>query len=212
MSILPTPLHPAIVHLPIAIAVLAPLFALGALWAIRRGVRPRWAWSVPVALLAILMVSGWAALQTGDAEHERVEDKLGEQVVETHEEAAEGFLAFAGVVLLASAAGFLAGRTGTAARGLATAGTVALLAVGYNVGHTGGKLAYPDAVTAGAAATASGMGTLAESDDEDDRDEADDDDDDDDEDGQGTAPATPAAAGEKAATISPITENAVKAP
>ncbi|MCC7052247.1 MAG: hypothetical protein IT355_03205 [Gemmatimonadaceae bacterium] len=175
MSILPTPLHPAIVHLPIAIAVLAPLFALAALWAIRRGITPRWAWSVPVALLAVLMVSGWAALQTGDADHERVEDRLGEQVVETHEEAAEAFLAFAGAVLGISAAGFLAGRAGSAARVIGTVGTVALLAVGYNVGHTGGKLAYPDAtspatVSAGGSSSEPARSGTADDDDDDDDD------------------------------------------
>jgi uncharacterized membrane protein len=36
MNVLPTPLHPLIVHLPIAMTVLLPLFGLGALIAIRR--------------------------------------------------------------------------------------------------------------------------------------------------------------------------------
>lgn len=142
MSILPVPLHPAIVHLPIAIAVLAPLFVIGALVAIRRGVRAVWAWGVPVALLSILMLSGWAALQTGGSEGERVERTVGEPAVEQHEEAAEGFLVAAGLVLVISLAGFARGRVGGSARLVTALGTVGLLAIGYNVGHSGGTLVY----------------------------------------------------------------------
>jgi uncharacterized membrane protein len=151
MFALPSPLHPAIVHLPIAIAVLAPIFALGALWAIHRGVRAVWAWGVPVALLSILMLSGWAALQTGGAEGERVEKVVGESAVETHEEAAEVFLVATGVVLLLAIPGFAKGRTGTIARGVTAAGTIVLLGVGYNVGHSGGALVYRNGQTGGSA-------------------------------------------------------------
>lgn len=34
---LPNPLHPSIVHFPVVLAFLLPLFAAGALWAIRLG-------------------------------------------------------------------------------------------------------------------------------------------------------------------------------
>lgn len=147
MSILPNPLHPAIVHLPIAIALLAPLFAIGALWAIRRGAAARFAWTVPTALLALLLVSGWTALQTGEGDEERVEDTVGRGVIHAHEEAAEAFLLVAGGVLLVTSAGFMKGRAGEVARMAGTAGTLAVLAMGFNVGHTGGKVAYPDADT-----------------------------------------------------------------
>ena len=41
-SIIPNPLHPAIVHLPMAIVVLLPLTVIGAIWVIRRGAAPPW--------------------------------------------------------------------------------------------------------------------------------------------------------------------------
>jgi len=45
---LPNPLHPAVVHFPIVLALLLPIFAIGALWTIRRGARPRRAWGIPL--------------------------------------------------------------------------------------------------------------------------------------------------------------------
>ena len=58
---LPNPLHPAIVHFPVVLAFLLPIFALGALWAIRRGARPRRAWAIPLAASLALAASAWVA-------------------------------------------------------------------------------------------------------------------------------------------------------
>ncbi|NOT08556.1 MAG: hypothetical protein HOP28_10170 [Gemmatimonadales bacterium] len=142
MSILPSPLHPLVVHMPIALTVLTPLFAIGALWAIRRGANYRRAWGMAVGSLALLVTSGWVALQTGEREEERVEQVVAETLIEGHEEAAETFLVASGVVLLVAAAGVVRGRTGAVARWVATIGTVALVAAGYKVGHSGGALVY----------------------------------------------------------------------
>jgi hypothetical protein len=182
MSILPSPLHPAIVHLPIAIAVLLPLFALGALWAIHKGVRSMWAWGVPVSLLSLLLLSGLAAKQTGGADGERMEHVVGEQAVESHEEAAEGFIVATGAVLALALVGFARARVGTIARGVTAAGTIALLGLGYNVGHSGGAMVYRDGSTLSASsmgAPASGSelrsGADANAEDDDDADDEDDD-------------------------------------
>lgn len=142
MMNLPSPLHPLFVHLPIALTLLLPVFAIGALVAIRRGTQPRRAWGITVALLAALTASAWAALATGQREEELVEDVVAESAIETHEESAEAFLLATGVVLLIGAAGLLTGRMGSVARGFATAGTVALVGAGWQVGHSGGTLAY----------------------------------------------------------------------
>ena len=91
-SLIPSPLHPAVVHLPIALAVLVPAFAVGALWSIRRGARPQVAWGITTALCAALSLSAWLAVQTGEQADEQVEAVVPDAPIETHEEAAEAFL------------------------------------------------------------------------------------------------------------------------
>lgn len=141
-SFIPTPLHPAIVHLPIALSILLPFFAVGALVAIRRGARPLKAWGITTALFAALTLSSWVAVETGEQQTERVEQVIAEAPIETHEEAAEAFLLFSLGVLGVAAIGLTSGKIGTVARVAGTAGALALVAAGYQVGHTGGKLVY----------------------------------------------------------------------
>lgn len=136
------PLHPAIIHFPVVLAFLLPILALGALWAIRKGTTARRAWTLLAALSAALASSAWVAVQTGEAQDERVERVVAEPPLETHEEAAELFLTLSGVLVLVTAAGLAPGMVGRAARGLATGGAVALVILAANVGHSGGALVY----------------------------------------------------------------------
>ena len=136
------PLHPVVVHFPIVLSVLLPISAVWALWAIRKGTTPRRAWSVPAAMAVALALSALAAVKTGEAQDERVERVVAEQPLESHEEAAETFLALSGGLALLVAAGLVRGRAGGVARMLGTAGAGALVAVAVYVGHSGGKLVY----------------------------------------------------------------------
>ena len=145
--------------MPIALTVLVPLFAMGALWAIRRGAHMRRVWGMAVAMLALLLTSGWAALQTGQGEEEKVEGVVSESALERHEEAAEAFMVATGIVLLLASAGFVRGRTGSIARVVATVGTVALIGAGYNVGHSGGALVYTEGAGMAYAPSATGAST-----------------------------------------------------
>ncbi len=84
-----------------------------------------------------MLGSAWAALETGEAEEERV---VAERRIEDHEEAAERFTALAAVELLVAAAGCLGGRLGRVARVATLAAGAAALAGGLAVGHSGGEL------------------------------------------------------------------------
>ncbi|MHB1298155.1 MAG: DUF2231 domain-containing protein [Gemmatimonadaceae bacterium] len=139
---LPNPLHPAVVHFPIVLAFLLPLFALGALVAIRKGARPLRAWSIPLGFAAALTLSSWIAVQTGEGEGERVERVVAEQPLESHEESAELFLTLSGVLLLVAGVGLAPGMVGRAGRITASVGAVALVVAAANVGHSGGELVY----------------------------------------------------------------------
>jgi uncharacterized membrane protein len=153
---LPSPLHPAIVHFPIVLVFLLPIAALAALWAIKRGSNPFRAWLVPVLTAAALTVSAWVAVQTGEGDEERAEDIVGEQTLHAHEEAAERFLVLSGAVVILMAAGLLRGRAGSAGRGVATTAALALIIAGYQVGHSGGRVAYGDGKLSGVTAISSG--------------------------------------------------------
>lgn len=174
-SLIPTPLHPAVVHLPIALAVLVPLFAIGAVIAIARGAKPLASWGITTALVAALALSSYVALETGEDQEDKVEAVVPEAAFETHEESAERFFQMTLVVLGISALGFLPRTAGTGARIVATAGTLALVVAGYQVGHSGGELVYTHGaasayVTPGSGGTeqtaAEGLPTTARQDDD----------------------------------------------
>lgn len=141
-SLLPTPLHPAVVHLPMALAVLVPLFAIGALVAVRRGALPMRSWSLAVAMFFALSASAWVSKETGEDQEDRVERIVPEAALETHEEAADLFLWLSVAVLGVSAVGLLTHKIGGPARVVATVGSLVLLVAGYRVGHSGGELVY----------------------------------------------------------------------
>lgn len=139
---LPEPLHPAVVHFPVVLAFLLPLAAVIAIWTIRRGLPARRAWLVPLFLGAALASSAWVSSQTGEAEEEKVERVVSEDLIGAHEEAAEALLLGSGVLLLVAAAGLVKGRIGSTARILTAVGSLGLVAGVAWVGHTGGELVY----------------------------------------------------------------------
>ncbi|HEY0930563.1 MAG TPA: DUF2231 domain-containing protein [Gemmatimonas sp.] len=141
-SLLPNPLHPAVVHFPIVLALLVPLFAIGALVMIRRQARPVRAWGLATALFVALSISAWVAVETGEDTSERVESVVAEAPLEAHEEAAENFLRLSVLVTVIAVAGLAAGRVGQGARLAATLGALVLLVAGWRVGHSGGALVY----------------------------------------------------------------------
>lgn len=139
---LPDPLHPAMVHLPIALAVLMPALALLTAVVIRMKVVPPRTWIAVLLLQAALVGSGWMALETGEEQEDRVEHVVAERHIEEHEELAERFQLAGIVALVIVGAGLLPGATGGLARGAAVLATLAVLAAGVQVGHSGGELVY----------------------------------------------------------------------
>lgn len=140
---MPDPLHPALVHLPLGLALATPILAAGIALAAWRGLLPRRAWVAAVALQALLVAGGVAALVTGEREGERVEKVVGEEPVEAHEERAEAFLWTAGAVLAAAAAALVVpARAAAPLAALSLAGMVAVAALAIRTGKAGGDLVY----------------------------------------------------------------------
>jgi len=67
---------------------------------------------------------------------------VSESALHSHAESAERFLALSVVLLAVTGVGFMGGTVGRAARLVATAGAVGLIAAGVQVGHSGGSLVY----------------------------------------------------------------------
>ena len=153
---IPEPLHPAIVHFPIVLAVLLPIFALGALWAIRGGASVRRAWGVAVLAAAVLAASAFVAVRTGEAQEDRVESVVGEAALHEHEEAGERFLVLSAVLALVMATGLAGGPLGRAGRWVGTAGAVVLVAAAVQVGAAGGELVYQHGAASAYVDTTSG--------------------------------------------------------
>jgi hypothetical protein len=107
-------------------------------------------------LQALAFAGGVAAYRAGAHEEERVEHRVSEPVLETHEESAERFLWSAGVAFLCSA-GVVFMRNPTRARWLAVGSVAASLATagaGIGAGKSGGAVAYGAGVAAVAAPAA----------------------------------------------------------
>ncbi len=138
------PLHPALVHLPLGLALVLPVLATGFTWALWSGRIPKRGWLAVVALQAVLLGAGLVALNTGQREAERVEVVVPEKAIETHEAYAEQFLWVTGAALAVAAIVVLVRRP-AAVRALSAAtvlGTLLVAAAAVRVGHAGGELVY----------------------------------------------------------------------
>ena len=139
---LPDPLHPALVHFPLALAGLVPLFVIGAIVAMRRGVDPRRAWSLAVVMIALLAGSSILAVETGEDEEEVVEEVVDHDIIHVHEERAELFRNLAVLTLILAAAGLAKGKIGGFSRGAATGMAFVVAGLAWGVGESGGDLVY----------------------------------------------------------------------
>lgn len=139
---LPDPLHPVVVHFPVVLSILLPVVAAGSLWAIHRGARPLRAWGVAIAVAAALTLSAWVAVETGEDQEERVEKVVTESRLDAHANAGETLYFVSIGVLAVLALGLVPRDTGRIARYVGAVGTLAVAAVAFKVGMTGGDLVY----------------------------------------------------------------------
>jgi uncharacterized membrane protein len=156
------PLHPAIVHVPLGLAFVIPLVALGLALAWWRRALPRASFGVLVGLQALLVVGGVVAMQLGERDEKRVEPIVGERAIETHEERAEAFV-WAGGVVLAGAVAILVVPAGaaTVVAAAVAAGTLAVAGLAVAAGEAGGELVYPRGGAAAYGPAAATSGALA---------------------------------------------------
>jgi uncharacterized membrane protein len=87
------PLHPQIVHLPLALSVLLPLIALVVMVCIRKQKFSSHVWILVAGLQVLTTASGYLAMETGEDEEKLVEKVVGKKNLHEHEERAEMFVA-----------------------------------------------------------------------------------------------------------------------
>lgn len=139
---LPDPLHPALIHMPLALAVLAPLLGLACIYAISKGFLSQRSWAAVVLCQVLLVGSAWLAAEAGKADEARVREVVAERHIEAHEQAGMRFLLFASVAALLSAGGLLPGGPGQTGRLVGTLAAFGVLAAGVQAGQLGGDLVY----------------------------------------------------------------------
>lgn len=141
---MPDLLHPALVHLPLGLALAMPIVLLVLAILDGKGKLTRQAWILALVLQLLFTVGAFSAMKTGDGEEERVERGIPEAVLHGHEEAAEVFT-WATVALLALSVlpvlNLGAGLRRVVPFALVGVSLV-VLALGLRVGKLGGALVY----------------------------------------------------------------------
>ncbi|HSP18238.1 MAG TPA: hypothetical protein VLQ79_01895 [Myxococcaceae bacterium] len=142
------PLHPAVVHVPLGLALIMPLLLGALLWAVLADRLPGRVWLLAVALQGVILGAAAVSLRTGEQEEERVEERVGEAQLEVHQRAAQAFTVAAGATF---GAVMLAVLLRTRRRPFALAGmasvvlSVAMVGLGIQAGHRGGALVHGSA-------------------------------------------------------------------
>lgn len=137
------PLHPAIVHIPIALAMLMPLFIIVIWFSIHKKLLPAKSWGLIVGLQALLFFSSFLALETGEMEEEKVEKIIPESIIEHHEQMAKIFVGFSGGIAFIMLIGtFLPSRFKKTSRITSLILASGNLILCIWLGHSGGELVY----------------------------------------------------------------------
>ena len=149
-------LHPAVVHVPLGLAVVMPLLLGAMAWAVVTGRLPGKVWLLPFLLQGVLLGAALVALRTGEQDEDRVEGRVGESAVDAHERAAQAFTTAAGATFLAAAVALALRnrrRPFLAAGVTSVVLSVGMLVLGIQTGSRGGALVHggPEMVRGGEA-------------------------------------------------------------
>jgi hypothetical protein len=137
------PLHPAVVHVPLGLALAVPLVALAIAALSWRRRATRGSFAVLALLQAVLVAGGVAAMVSGDRDEDRVERVVAERVIDEHEDRAELFVwAAAGVLGIAAAALAAPARALRPLAAAAAAGSLVVALLAVRVGAAGGAIVY----------------------------------------------------------------------
>lgn len=137
------PLHPSIVHLPLALTFVLPILIVVFALMIKANKMSPKGWLVIVGLQLAVVVSGYVALETGETEEHTVERVVSKSLIHDHENAAEIFTGSAVIALVLSiAAFFIRKELGFPMKLGIAAITLVSCFLAYRTGKLGGELVY----------------------------------------------------------------------
>lgn len=135
------PLHPVVVHFPIALSVITPILFLICLFGISKYNWPFKAWVIPVMFQMSVFLTGLGAKELGEDDEDVVERVVDKAFIHDHEEWAERFLWAQGIILVVTGSALLfPGRMRLKKAGAIASGVGIIATV--MVGHSGGELVY----------------------------------------------------------------------
>ncbi len=139
-----TPLHPKIVHIPLALAIILPILNAVLTLSWWRQWLPRRVWLITACLHAVMTLGAFVAMQTGETDEHTAERVVSKHEIHEHEEAAELFLYASVIALLLALVAAIAEKERQALQfAIATTALSALCAfLAIDAGNHGGKLVY----------------------------------------------------------------------
>ena len=96
------PFHPMIVHFPLALTFILPVLILVFAYMIKFHKMAPHAWLIIVGMQLMVTITGYVALDSGEADEERVAKVIGKDLIHKHEEAAEIFVGSTVLILAIS--------------------------------------------------------------------------------------------------------------
>lgn len=137
------PLHPVMVHFPVALSFILPILILVFAFMIKSQKMSHQAWLVIIGLQIVTTITGYVALDSGEKEEHAVEKVLDKKHIHHHEESAEIFVGSTVLALVISIAAFFLRKPIQFYLQLGTC-LIALIScyLVYETGNSGGELVY----------------------------------------------------------------------
>jgi uncharacterized membrane protein len=137
------PLHPMIVHFPLAISYILPVLIVVFAYMIKNHKMTPKAWLIIVGIQLAVVGSGYISLETGETEEHTVEKVVDKQLIHEHEEAAEIFVGSTVLALVLSiGVFFIRKEIGFPIKlGIAVLGIISGY-LAFRTGNLGGELVY----------------------------------------------------------------------
>ena len=135
------PLHPILVHFPIAFAVLLPFVLCTVAFLIWKRNWPARTWWTAIAFCGLFALSALISVKSGERDEELVEAVVSEQVIHHHEEMGERVVQGAVLLFLISLGPLFTSRR-SLFYGLSLGISLLCLGLTLAAGHSGGELVY----------------------------------------------------------------------